>query len=1082
MSDIEEHLMQYGIAVIGLAGRFPGADTIEAFWRNLQNEVESITTFSDETLTASGVSASLKEHPNYVPAKGILDDISGFDAPFFNISAREAALIDPQQRIFLECAWEALESAGYAQDNLKERVGVFASASKNTYLLFNLATHPELYSDAQAMQSLIANEKDYVSMRTAYKLNLKGPSVTVQTACSSSLVSIHLACQSLLSGESDMVLAGGTAIDVPHKAGYLYQPGGIFSPDGHCRVFDSSARGTVFGQGVGVVTLKLLSRALEDGDHIHAVIRGSAINNDGHDKAGFTAPSVKGQINVITDALDIADVDAATIDFVEAHGTGTNLGDPIEVEALEKAFKRQARSSLKQKSCAIGSVKSNIGHLNAASGVVGFIKAVLSLEHGHIPKSLHCERPNTHIDFENSPFYVSQGASFARSTAETRPRRAGVSAFGIGGTNAHVILEEAPLIERAENTAEAKEHLILLSARTLSALNAMRQRLSDYIATHKPRLEDVAYTLQVGRARFAHRMFLVCRTHQDLIDALAKGGQQAVMRVDATLEKAIDPALLTDLSDEDALNTLGEQWLLGGEFKWHELHHKAAKRIALPTYPFEHQSYWIAPKARTSAAHQPEVTAVETENVLQIVKGFFKQLLGVSDAQSDDQFFELGGDSLLGVELIGLIKRTFKLDITFNQLFTSPTVEGIATLIESILNQDTTQVLLKHAHQVALDIRLDDSLMPPTKRIMMQDAKAVLLTGATGFLGSFILNELLEQTDKVIYCLVRADSIEKAFERIKLQFNQYGLKGLKHQSRVRCVPGDLSKPNFGLIEQAYVDLAQTVDAIYHCGARLSFVDPYDNLKKINLEGTRSVIQFACAQKTKHIHHVSSIAVYDSDTYKGLSEADETLSLENSQGFHSGYDETKWASEMLIAEARMRGVPVTVYRPGNISGDSRTGVCSATDLVGMMIKGCIALGVAPDDDAIVDVVPIDYVSRALVCLSLNEASHGEIYNLVNTTPVSWIELVHTIQSLNYPLETIAFDDWHERLNAAKVRGDDNPLISLLPMFGERTLFSNRLYSGKKAMTYLKDTPIRCHPMDATLISLYLEHLYQKETVL
>jgi thioester reductase-like protein len=348
-------------------------------------------------------------------------------------------------------------------------------------------------------------------------------------------------------------------------------------------------------------------------------------------------------------------------------------------------------------------------------------------------------------------------------------------------------------------------------------------------------------------------------------------------------------------------------------------------------------------------------------------------------------------------------------------------------------------------------------------------------------LGTFILNELLQKTDSIIYCLVRDSSVEAAYERLARSLRSYKLPAVINKDRVHILLGDLSKPKFGLKEEEYNSLANEIHSIYHCGARLSFIDPYRNLKRINVQGTRSVIEFACCMRTKHINHVSSIAVYDTENYEGVAYADEDLPLEDSWGFHSGYDESKWVSEMIVTEAGRRGIPITIYRPGNISGDSRTGLCSATDLVGIMIKGCIDLGAAPDNSAFVDVVPIDYVSRALVHLSLQPDSIGQKFNLVNSTPARWIDLIKLLNEIGYKIDMVPFDEWCNRIRAASKQKQDNPLIGLLPLFEGRTLFSNRCYSGSKAEKELKDTDINCHPMNKHLVALYIQHLVEQSAI-
>jgi len=479
--------------------------------------VESVSFFTAEQLESSGIDPALLSNPNYVKARADLEDIELHDASFFGFNPKEAEITDPQHRFFLECAWSALENAGYNSETYEGSIGVYGGASggTNTYLLNNLYSNRNLRKSVSDYQLFIANDKDFLTTRVSYKLNLKGPSVTVQTACSTSLVAICQACQSLRNYQCDMALAGGVSITVPQQAGYLYQEGMILSPDGHCRAFDAKAQGTIIGSGVGIVVLKRLEDALADGDYIHAVIKGSAINNDGSLKVGYTAPSIDGQAQVIAEALAMAEVDPETVTYVEAHGTGTPLGDPIEITALTQAFSLQTQ---KKGFCAIGSVKTNIGHLDTAAGVTGLIKTILALKHKLLPPSLHFESPNPQIDFTNSPFYVN--AKLSEWKVGRTPRRAGVSSFGIGGTNAHVVLEEAPMVENSG--ASRPKQLLVISAKTSSALDSATANLAAYLKQHPDaNLADVAYTYQVGRRAWNHRRVLVCQTIEDAANALS---------------------------------------------------------------------------------------------------------------------------------------------------------------------------------------------------------------------------------------------------------------------------------------------------------------------------------------------------------------------------------------------------------------------------------------------------------------------------------------------------------------------------------------------------------------------------------
>ncbi|MCX6580364.1 MAG: SDR family NAD(P)-dependent oxidoreductase [Candidatus Aminicenantes bacterium] len=507
------------VAVIGMSGRFPGAKNVEEFWENLKNGVESIGFFSNEELIENGVSPGLVTLPNYVKAKGYLEDIEYFDAFFFDYLPRDAEQMDPQVRILHECVWEAFENAGYVPDEYNGLIGLYAGSSINLEWM-KMAMGGGNGSSFQN-DAFLMNFREYLCPRISYKFNLRGPSININTACSTSLLAVHLACQGLLNGECNMAAAGAVTVSLPKKSGYRYFENMVFSPDGHCRTFDANAGGTIFGNGAAVVVLKTLEDAINDGDTIYAVVKGSAANNDGAQRIGFTAPGVSGQAAVIRAALYMAEVDPETISYVEAHGTATRLGDTIEIEALTQAF-----GTNKKKFCPIGSVKTNVGHLETASGVTGLIKTALSLKHRIIPPSLHYHAPNPEIDFENTPFYVNTELTPFRQ--DRCPLRAGVSSFGIGGSNVHVVLEEGP--ENTRRMQGRKYQLIVLSAKTSTALEQMTENLARYfngilvnptINDKELILADAAFTLKVGRRAFPYRRMLVCSDMKEAVDILS---------------------------------------------------------------------------------------------------------------------------------------------------------------------------------------------------------------------------------------------------------------------------------------------------------------------------------------------------------------------------------------------------------------------------------------------------------------------------------------------------------------------------------------------------------------------------------
>lgn len=635
-----EDTLSNAIAIVGMSGKFPGADNIQGFWENLCDGKETISFFSDNELFDAGLSQSQINIPGYVKSRGVLNGVELFDANFFGFTPKEAQLTDPQHRLFLECAWEALENAGYCPDDYPGLIGVYGGTGISSYYLNNIHPNWRLRETLGDFLIRIGNDKDFLTTRVSYKLNLKGPSVAVQTACSTSLVAVCIACNHLLTYQCDMALAGGVTISVPQTSGYIYQEGMIFSGDGHCRPFDSSAQGTVSSNGVGILILKRLQDAIADKDHIVSVIRGYGINNDGHEKMNYSAPSIKGQADAISQAISMADIDPETITYVEAHGTGTILGDPVEIQGLTDAF-----HSTKKQFCAIGSVKSNIGHAFEAAGAIGLIKTVLALMHKKIPPSLHFDKPNPHINFTETPFYVN--TSLKDWEVTEHPRRACVSSFGIGGTNAHVILEEwtqEPDFEKLQFPYQ-----LILSAKTPTALKTMAINLGQHLQKHTElSLANVAYTLQVGRQAFEHKRILVCSNREEAISLLLQ----------------FDPANFPAISDSQA-----------ADFRENNRYH----RVPLPTYPFEKKRYWIDPITTSdelAPSVSPKYLSVESKIIT-----IWKEVLGVEPTNIHDDFFKIGGDSLLAIEVASRLSKHFDVNLGMHTLFTYPTVAELSKII-----------------------------------------------------------------------------------------------------------------------------------------------------------------------------------------------------------------------------------------------------------------------------------------------------------------------------------------------------------------------------------------------------------------
>ncbi len=560
-------LPEGALAVVGLAGRFPGAGSVDELWENLCAGREGVRFFKPEELDPS-IPVSVRADPKYVRARGIIEDCDKFDAGFFDISPLEAQIMDPQQRIMLELAWSALENAGHPPSQFPGLIGVYVGMNWTRYRANCLSAHPEVIARFGELNTALANEPEFLATRISYKLNLRGPSVTVGTACSTSLVAIAQASQSLLNFECDLALAGGVSVTVPVNAGYLYQEGSMLSADGHCRAFDAHSTGTTFNDGAGLVVLRRLEDAIRDGDRIYAVVRGFAVNNDGSSKVSFTAPSVNGQVEVIRSALEHADVDPATIGLIEAHGTATPLGDPIEVAALKRVFSDAKSRSAR---CVLGSVKSSVGHLIHAAGVTGFIKAVLSVYHGKIPPTLFFETPNPRLGLDDSPFRVN--TKLEEWTTSGHPRRAGVSAFGVGGTNAHVIVEEPPQMK--EGTSSGLPRVICLSAKSEDALARQMDDLKRFLAAHEDSLslDSVAYTLHSGREALQHRAAFAVRSVADAIVAL--DDKRRAVRGKA----ASDRSITFMFTGQGAQRTRMGQWLYDGDASFRECFDEGAERL-----------------------------------------------------------------------------------------------------------------------------------------------------------------------------------------------------------------------------------------------------------------------------------------------------------------------------------------------------------------------------------------------------------------------------------------------------------------------------------------------------------------------
>ena len=759
MNENKNEIYKNDIAIVGMNLRFPGISTEEEFWEILKDGIDNLT-----------LKEGVKDKKNgFIPVHSTLENTELFDRELFGYTKREAELMDPQHRIILQCAWELLEKAGYNPSAYVGLIGLFAGVSTSTYLMNNLMSHNDIIKSAGDLQLSILNEKDHFVGKIAYKLNLKGPCVTVQTVCSTSLVATHLACQSLLNGECDLAMAGGVTVRYPQENGYEFYQGGVVSSDGHVHAFDQDATGTVYSDGLGILLLKRMEDALEDGDTIRAVIKGSAVNTDGGDRVGYTAPGVNGQLAAIIEAQMVSQVPVESIGMVEAHGSGTPLGDGIELDALIQAFEA---STAEKSFCALGSVKTNIGHTQNASGVAGIIKAVLALEHKQIPASLNCPNPSEKLGFDETPFYVN--TFLTDWVEEDHPRRAGVSSFGLGGVNAHIVLEEAPEQEtECQDEMEKVSETYCLSARTQSALVTMIENHIDYIGKHKGlNLKDAAITLKTGRMSFKYRAAVNFEDEESLLAGLetikkhielygAKPeknlsytlGEVSVtsfeeLRKEADTNKLLEEALKT-LCDENGIqvsvaaswsekdqdqfaqkvlarylenqfpdmeetedgiiqlgfcagtaptrihleNLLSQVWEYGYEMDWNTFYeNKQYHHIGLPTYPFEMEKYFIEPadnESVTSNINQTEEPVeITLENVQSKIRKIWLEKLGLETINDNDNFFQLGGHSLLVTQVIFAVNSAYKIDFPLQHFYETPDLQGLSEVVYMFLLQN----------------------------------------------------------------------------------------------------------------------------------------------------------------------------------------------------------------------------------------------------------------------------------------------------------------------------------------------------------------------------------------------------------
>jgi phthiocerol/phenolphthiocerol synthesis type-I polyketide synthase E len=1045
------------IAIVGVGCRLPDAWTPPEFWRNVEDGVVSTRELPEETLRAAGASDALLQASDFVKVGATLPGVTDFAADFFSYPPTEAELIDPQQRIFLEVAWEALETAGHPPRPDGPIVGVFAGGASSTYTSMLFAARAQAEGLAAAIDAVdlhLGGLGDFLTSRVAYKLGLRGPTVGVQTACSSSLYAVHYATLSLLSGECDIALAGGATVLEP-MAGYRYQPGGLMSADGFCRAFDAMSTGTSFSSGVGVVVLRRLSDALADGDEILAVVKGSAVGNDGSSRSGFTAPSPSGVAEVVSGALRVSGVCADELCYVEAHGSGTSLGDHIELRGLTEGLRV---STSRTNFVGLGSVKVNIGHTGPAAGIAGFIKAVHVIRSGILPAHPLFERPRDPGLLAESPFFVSAEAGHSAD----QDRHVLINSMGLGGTNVAAVLAPPPAPTRP-SAPQGDVVRLVLSARTRTELDSMSRRLAE--AIDPAAAADLAHTLKVGRkafperrvvnapahglaaalhlprpptvrtARATKRRALIVGTDETTVEQLKLAFGADVEVVAEPVEHPLADVHVVSSSDyvDEAITTA---WLHGVHVDWEALAGGTGRRVPLPAYPLSRRRFWALDRMPAlGGAPAPACAATPRapgDDVEQELLEVWRRLFGVDTVGVDDEFGMLGGSSLLSVRMaLEVQQRTGVLVNVHRAGGSKATVRRIAQIVRGVKagvkrgSSDLDPVADGDGDLVDLDLQL------PLGELARQEApgKDVLLTGATGFLGTFLLHELLAATDGRVYCLVRAADKAAGRARLSKASMAFGLPEPDPQ-RVQLVLGDLQDVRNLLESYRDGELAQRIGYVLHCAAKVVFTEPYRVLREENVLDMVELLRWMRGHGIRDFSFVSTVAAthYALGTDHKILETREQP-LDPQQG---GYGVSKWVSERILERAEYDGMRVRVFRPGFILGSTKTGACNDKDLIWNVLASGLAVGAHPLDDRAMPMAPVDVVARAMAELAVSPSSVGRVYHLVDRTAFSPRRLFQLLAGAGLATEAVTPKEWQQRI-ADKALESGSALLSTMALY-------------------------------------------------
>ncbi|MEV1011819.1 beta-ketoacyl synthase N-terminal-like domain-containing protein [Streptomyces sp. NPDC049881] len=1077
------------IAVVGVGVRYPDAATPQEFWRNIDRGALAMREMSPERLRAAGVTDDTLADPAFVRVATSLPGVADFASEFFGYPPREAETIDPQQRLFLEASWEALEAAGHPAHKGGPVTGVFAGSAAGNYsaaLLVAKALRDGLRAAVDDLDLTVGGQADFMTSRTAYKLGLRGPALSIQTGCSSSLYAVHYATLSLLSGECDIALAGGATVLEPFR-GHLHQPGGVLSDDGYCRSFDASSTGTTYSSGVGVVALRRLEDALADGDDVLAVVRGSAVGNDGGDRLGFVAPSPDGVADVVAAALRTAGVPADLVRYVEAHGTATAVGDTIELLALTKAFRA---TTDKSGYCGLGSVMSNIGHTGPAAGIAGFIKAVHVARTGTVPPHPAFERPRDPGVMEESPFYVTT----APERATDPERHVLVNSMGVGGTNAAAVLAPPPPPVRPAAPVRPTVRLVL-SARTRAELDQQSRLLADALDDGGLPPADVAHTLRVGRAAFGERRVVTAPAHR-LAAALRLPRPPAVRTERSSARRAVivlpppdapqppdalvaalrallpaaavsaaavagtaggvpdgafavlaghgtsgrdrhavaatadtDSETLAGLLDEAATTA----WLHGVEVNWSALAGDTGRRVTLPTYPFTRRRHWALdrlptpdqppapPPAAAPAPGNPADGTLEAD-----LTALWQDLFGLDTIGPDDEFGALGGTSLLSVRMVLEIQQRHGVLVNVHRAGGSQaTIRRLARIVGGLKagaaagDEEVDPAADGDGALVDADLQL------PLEPLAARSApgRDVLLTGATGYLGAFLLDRLLAASKGRVYCVVRAADEAEGMARLAAAAAKFGLPA-PDPERVHAVPGDLR--DIAAVCRAYRDgeLATRVGHVLHCAARVVFTEPYRTLREDNVLPLVGLLNWMRPHGIRDISFISTVAATGPAGADGLLLETREQPLDPQLG---GYGVGKWVGERILERADQDGMRVRVFRPGLIMAATESGACNDKDLIWFLLASGLVVGARPVDDRGMPLSPVDVLARAVAELALSAKSVGRAYHLVDETSPSLEDLFAALAETGLPTRTVPLTEW-QRLIAERAQETGSAVLS------------------------------------------------------